>query len=710
MVGWEFAAGGGVIAALAAGWRTVKELGHRFTGLFVARYHFANALDARAVCLYLRRHGRVGTPRDVRVLGLMTDHRGERATYRPYEEFGEGTTVYWLGRVPVLLRVDKPAQPQPRSIYADPFDRPMTKVGEAEKYTLSAVRGTIDLEALVLRAFAEEDARLADQGEDRFRLVRFDNRPQEADYGDFVGLPWEAYRDQSGFRPLGPALPPTPSQERPIDALCLGETGRKLFEDARQWYEGRAWYKARRVPWRRGWLLHGPPGSGKTALVRATAAELGVPLVVVDLAAYDDRSLADAWASLKHYRPCIVLLEDVDSVFHGRRNVAHPEVDLGRLLGANRGGPADGEKQAADGHAGPRRLTFGGLLNVIDGPAPCEGVLTALTTNDLSKVDPALGRPVGDGDFAVGSRPGRLDRVVRLGPLDADAKSRLWDRIVGGHAPVDLLVQEHTAAVWVELCREEALRQRDGQEPEVLVRPGVTVTQEHTVTVPVPDRLVGVDGPLATARGGERFDEINRLLEQLRTSPVDIRGYAPPVHAEGANWRAVAAARMAEAEAVRLANGSEVHADPDDGDRPSKPDGLWIHGCQVCGRTHPSPRCVPREPQPPLCPCGDRHLNSVPCRPAAEPHAYVVPGPLPTQVTAGDRVEVDLPGPSVPDPAVVTRENDGLGTVTRTAVVPAGRGGGSRGVLAGLTEAQKVEYATRLFGRLDGDHQQGERA
>lgn len=698
MVGWEFAAGGGVIAALAAGWRTVKELGHRFTGLFVARYHFASLADARIVYLSLQRHGRIGRPRDVHVLGLMTDHRGERTTYRPYEESFRVSTVYWVGRVPVLLRVDKPAQPQMRTVYADPADRPMTKVGEAEKSTLSAVRGTIDLEAVVLRAFAEEDARLADQGEDRFRLVRFDNRPQAVDYDDFVYLSWEAHRDQNGFRPLGPALPPTPPQERPIDALCLGETGRKLVEDARAWYEGRAWYKARRVPWRRGWLLHGPPGSGKTALVRATAAELGVPLVVVDLAAYDDRSLADAWASLKHYRPCIVLLEDVDSVFHGRRNVAHPEVDLGQLLGGSRQGQPDGEKQAAVGHAGPRRLTFGGLLNVIDGPAPCEGVLIALTTNDLSKVDPALGRPVGDGDFAVGSRPGRLDRVVRLGPLDADAKSRLWDRIVGGHAPVELLVQKHTAAVWVELCREEALRQRDGAGED-------TPAEVHFLGTTDAERA-----RLAGVGSGERFDEINRLLEQLRTSPVDIRGYAPPVHAEGANWRAVAAARMAEAEAVRLANGSEVHADPDDGDRPSKPDGLWIHGCQVCGRTHPSPRCVPREPQPPLCPCGDRHLNSVPCRPAAEPHAYVVPGPLPTQVTAGDRVEVDLPGPSVPDPAVVTRENDGLGTVTRTAVVPAGRGGGSRGVLAGLTEAQKVEYATRLFGRLDGDHQQGERA
>jgi chaperone BCS1 len=77
----------------------------------------------------------------------------------------------------------------------------------------------------------------------------------------------------------------------------------------------------------------------------------------------------------------IILLEDIDAIFHGRESVSD-----GRR--GNEGGP---------------RVTFSGLLNALDGVRSQEGRILIMTTNHKDKLDPAL------------LRPGRADRCIELG-------------------------------------------------------------------------------------------------------------------------------------------------------------------------------------------------------------------------------------------------------------------------------------------------------
>lgn len=161
----------------------------------------------------------------------------------------------------------------------------------------------------------------------------------------------------------------------------LAET---LLSDARGFLEAEHWYAQRGIPWRRGFLLHGPAGTGKTSLVKALASELNLNLCLVNLAS--ERVTDDSLAELLACAPprSLLLFEDIDALFAGRTQLA----------------------------AAPK-LTFSGLLNAIDGVAAQEGRLLVMTTNHPEQLDPAL------------IRPGRVDRQVEIGLADGRRAARM---------------------------------------------------------------------------------------------------------------------------------------------------------------------------------------------------------------------------------------------------------------------------------------------
>ncbi|KAI8929781.1 BCS1 N terminal-domain-containing protein [Entophlyctis helioformis] len=193
------------------------------------------------------------------------------------------------------------------------------------------------------------------------------------------------------WRPFG-----NPRERRPLESVVLdGSISDTIQADVKAFLSGGAWYHDRGIPYRRGYLLYGPPGSGKTSFIQALAGNLGYNICVLNLA---ERGMTDdRLAHLLNNIPMrsIILLEDIDAAFPDRD--VTPEDGLA-------GAGAAAALAATHARQGiTSMLTFSGLLNALDGVAASEERLVFMTTNHIKRLDAAL------------IRPGRVDMRVYIG-------------------------------------------------------------------------------------------------------------------------------------------------------------------------------------------------------------------------------------------------------------------------------------------------------
>ncbi|KAJ7065640.1 hypothetical protein C8F01DRAFT_1366589 [Mycena amicta] len=179
-----------------------------------------------------------------------------------------------------------------------------------------------------------------------------------------------------------------------------------LLADAKEFLASEEWYTFAGVPHRRGYLLYGEPGTGKSSTIHAIAGELGLEIYFISLAApgIDDYTLGRLIRDTPSR--CILLIEDIDCAFPSRED----EEDEEPLLDA-KGNPIPREPVP------PRsQVTLAGLLNVLDSVASEEGRLTFATTNHIEALDPAL------------IRPGRMDLKIKYGLATAEQLEQMFDR------------------------------------------------------------------------------------------------------------------------------------------------------------------------------------------------------------------------------------------------------------------------------------------
>lgn len=178
---------------------------------------------------------------------------------------------------------------------------------------------------------------------------------------------------------------------RPIESVVLPqEQLNRIISDA-EWFASAApWYSERGVPYRRGYLLSGPPGCGKTSLTLALAAHLARPVYSLNLGSVaNDDQLFTALGGVPEQ--AVLLIEDIDVAMAAQSRDEKPDK------------PEKG-------------MTLSGLLNAIDGVASTDGRILIMTSNRPENLDDAL------------VRPGRIDMREHIGPAGPDEAARLFKR------------------------------------------------------------------------------------------------------------------------------------------------------------------------------------------------------------------------------------------------------------------------------------------
>ncbi len=324
-----------------------------------------------------------------------------------FEMVGNKALLFWRGWRPMIVQYSK----------------------EDHDLTLTFLRGTFIPDEFMSEALARYNREVDDDEAGRFQVIKFqgkgrangansvsvggDKKKKPDDDEDFPGNKRNKEEVQTNVRLLGwsrDQLGQPKEGRKAIERMALTPDVEQAIQEARNWVKSGKWYRERNIAWRRGWLLHGLPGCGKSTLSVAVAQDLAVPLYVFDLGSMSNKELTGFWKEATSNTPAVILIEDVDAVFHGRENV----------VGESGGG-----------------LSFDALLNTISGVENSDGIFLIITTNNLQHIDPALGIPQDGSD--ISTRPGRIDRALQLSSPNTLGRMKIAKRILAHLATPELL-------------------------------------------------------------------------------------------------------------------------------------------------------------------------------------------------------------------------------------------------------------------------------
>lgn len=188
----------------------------------------------------------------------------------------------------------------------------------------------------------------------------------------------------------------------------------------------------------RGILLHGPPGTGKTMLLKCVANETNAhiltingPSIVSKYLGETESSLRDIFNEAKRFQPSIIFIDEIDSLAPSRSNDNSGEVES-RIVAT--------------------------LLTLMDGMDTSSQLMVVGATNRPNAIDPAL------------RRPGRFDQEIEIDIPDVDSRfdilkkqfnkmsSKRHELSFEDISNISLKTHGYVGADLVALCREAVMK------------------------------------------------------------------------------------------------------------------------------------------------------------------------------------------------------------------------------------------------------------
>ncbi|MAF85824.1 MAG: AAA family ATPase [Dehalococcoidales bacterium] len=160
------------------------------------------------------------------------------------------------------------------------------------------------------------------------------------------------------------------------------------------------------IPQKRGVLLAGEPGTGKTIICKALMSEVdGITCITTNAYALSaNEYITGLYEMAEDLSPCIVFIEDID------------------MIGLNR--------EEYGYRSGPALIS---LLNVLDGVEDKQEIITVATTNNVETLD-----------RAISQRPSRFDRVITISLPSIEERKELTN-LLCQKIPIDEPIRDYIA-------------------------------------------------------------------------------------------------------------------------------------------------------------------------------------------------------------------------------------------------------------------------